>query len=90
MEIEQYKPVKINAKTFQIYIKVCDQFGGALVDSDGATIKEFENIYVPNWFPGNHYGDYLILDIDIDTGMITNWKAPNAGDIEDFIGTNQD
>jgi hypothetical protein len=86
MEIEQYKPVKINAKTFKLHLKVCDQFGGTLVDSDGAIIKEFEDIYVPGWFPGNHYGDYLILDIDIDTGKITNWIPPCAADIEEFIG----
>lgn len=31
------------------------------------------------------YGDYIILDIDLDTGKILNWKAPSAEDIEEWI-----
>lgn len=35
--------------------------------------------------PGEHYGDYLILEIDLDTGQIKNWKAPTAKQIEEWI-----
>lgn len=30
--------------------------------------------YVPSYFPGEHYGDYVMLDIDPYTGRILNWN----------------
>jgi hypothetical protein len=85
MEINQLKQVKVNAKTLKVHVKVTDRFGGELVDQDGITIFKFDDTYVPDFFPGDHYGDYLILDIDIDTGMITNWVKPTALQIEEAI-----
>jgi len=35
--------------------------------------------------PGDHYGDYLILNIDLETGQITNWRKPSAEAIESFV-----
>ena len=29
--------------------------------------------YVPDFFPEEHYGDYVILSIDTRTGKILNW-----------------
>ena len=84
MEINITKPVKVNAKTLKLQIKVSDQFSGELFDQDSQIIKEYEG-YVPDFFPGAHYGDYLFLDIDIDTGVITNWVKPTAEEIEQFI-----
>ena len=69
--------------------KVCDRFECDLVDQDGAKIIEYEG-YVPGFFPGYHYGDYLILDIDIDTGRITNWTAPTTQELEEFIAKKED
>lgn len=89
MEINAIKTVKVNAKTLSIHMKVCDEFAARLLDSDGKTLKDYEG-YVPGFMPGEHYGDYLILDIDIDTGAITNWKAPTASKIEEFIGGSDD
>lgn len=40
---------------------------------------------VPDFFPGEHYGDYLILNIDLETGQIKNWKKPAATDIEKIL-----
>ena len=77
MEINITKPVKVNAKTLKLHIKVCDRFECDIKDQDGMHIKGYEG-YVPDFFPGDHYGDYLILDIDIDTGVITNWPKNNA------------
>lgn len=33
----------------------------------------------------NTIGDYLMLDIDIDTGRVLNWQKPSATAIEQFI-----
>lgn len=84
MEINITKPVKVDAKTLKLHMKVRDQFEANLVDQDGETLKEYEG-YVPEFMPGEHYGDYLILDIDIDTGVIKNWKAPSAEQVQEFI-----
>lgn len=84
MEINATKIVKINAKILSIYMKVCDRFCAQLRDESGETLKDYEG-YVPDIMPGKHSGDYVILDIDIDTGIIKNWSVPSAKMIEDFI-----
>lgn len=84
MEIDMKKTVKVKAKTFRVNIKCSDRFQGTLVDQDGEVLKDYEG-YVPSFFPGNHYGDYLLLDIDIDTGQITNWPKIKPEMIEQFI-----
>lgn len=86
MEINQLKTVKVSAKTLKLHLKVCDRFTATLLDASGATLHEQEDGYVPGFMPGTHYGDYVILDIDIDTGVITNWKKIKPEEIENFIG----
>lgn len=87
VQIDAKKTVHVEAKTFKLYVKVCDRCGGELVDQDGQTIHDAEGDgYVPDFFPGEHYGDYLILDIDIDTGQITNWLPPSGDQIQEWIG----
>ena len=34
------------------------------------------SVYVPDFMPEHHYGDYVELDIDVDSGQIINWKVP--------------
>ena len=41
--------------------------------------------YVPNYFPEEHYGDYVELEIDIATGKILNWKKPTQKELKDSI-----
>lgn len=84
MEINATKTVKVNAKKLTIHMKVRDEFNCELFDSEGVSLKDYEG-YVPSFMPGQHYGDYLILDIDIDTGKILNWKEITQEDIERFI-----
>lgn len=85
--IAMKKEVQVQAKTLKIHLKVCDQFTASLCDQDGNEIHEQEDGYVPGFMPGQHYGDYVILDIDLDTGQILNWKAPDAEDIEAWISS---
>lgn len=84
MEIDQNKTVKVNAKKLSLHLKVVDMFTAGLYDQDGHEIADYEG-YVPGFMPGEHFGDYVILDIDIDTGQITNWKPPTKEQIEEFI-----
>lgn len=86
MEINMTKPVKIQAKTVKVSVKCCDSFSCDILDQDNAILKTY-NGYVPDFFPEKHYGDYLLLDIDIDTGLITNWPKLFPKDIEIFINS---
>ena len=91
MEINQLKKVKVNAKTLKIHVKCTDHFCGDLVDQDGEVIQRSNDMdgTVPGFFPGEHYGEYLILHIDLDTGTITNWEKPTAEQIENWIQEQQ-
>lgn len=85
MKINQQKTVQVDVKTLRIHCKVTDRFTYGLIDSDGAEVYAQDDGYVPSFMPGQHYGDYIILDIDIDTGSITNWSRPTAEQIEEAI-----
>ena len=55
-----------------------------LNDDKAGRVGEHEG-YVPAWFPNpnvTHYGDYVELRIDVDTGRILNWKKPSASDLK--------
>lgn len=90
MKINQLKQVQIDVKTLEIHCKVTDRFQYALKDADGAEIFSQDDGYVPSFMPGQHYGDYIILNIDLDTGMVTNWRKPTAEQIEAAIKPEDD
>lgn len=85
MEIDKFEKIKVNVKTLKVHLKVSDRFTASLETSTGTQIFEQDDGYVPGFMPGEHYGDYVILDIDIDTGQITNWNKPSAQQIEEWI-----
>jgi hypothetical protein len=66
-------------------LKVCgktsDLFSCVVTDENGAQIGDTYEGYVPKFFPGEHYGDYIMLDIDIETGKILNWKKPTQAQV---------
>ncbi len=67
---------KNNATTISISAKCSDMFSATL--DDGRTYDG----YVPKFFPGEHFGDYVELDIDLATGRILNWVAPTQDAID--------
>lgn len=83
--IAMKKEVQVVAKTLKIYCKVRDCFTASLVDQNDETIHDQDDGYVPGFMPGDHYGDYVILDIDLDTGKVLNWKPPTAEQIQKWI-----
>ena len=80
MEITHEKTGKINVKTIRVYAKTSDRFECKLLDERREVIGRYDG-YVPDFFPEDHYGDYLILDIDLETGQITNWQRPTEEDL---------
>ena len=67
-----------------ICAKCSDRFAAILTDTNGKVLKEHDE-YVPEFMPGEHYGDYVELDIDIETGQILNWKKPTKKLLDQFI-----
>ncbi len=67
---------KNNASSISICAKCSDMFSATLDDG-----RVYDG-YVPAFFPGDHGGDYVQLDIDLATGKILNWKAPTQNAID--------
>ena len=84
MQINQVKTVKVEARTMCLCLKVCSEFACDILDQDNICIGQYEG-GVPGFFPGDHGGDYVELDINLDTGMVENWKVPTAEQIEKLL-----
>lgn len=84
MEIELQETLKAELKEMRLCIHARDGFTCGLHNPDGGEFASYEG-YVPDFFPGDHYGDYLLLNIDVETGQITNWKKPTAEDITKML-----
>lgn len=85
IEIKAMVEQKVSVKTVSVHVKVSDRGCYEFKSPTGTVLKELNEEYVPNFFPGEHYGDYLILDIDISTGQIVNWKSPSECDLKDIF-----
>ncbi|EPP7234042.1 hypothetical protein ACTOJ1_000958 [Shigella flexneri] len=64
-------------------LKVRDRFSCVILDNNKDIIGQYEG-YVPSFFPGNHYGNYVMLDIELKTRKILNWKKVTPEDLESF------
>jgi len=69
-------------KTGDMYMKVTDAGTYTLLAPDGSEVAKIDENYVPAFFPGEHYGDYLIFDID-GTGRIRHW--PSKPELSEFF-----
>lgn len=56
-----------------IHTKVCDAGTYELLDEMGSVVATDDG-YVPSFFPGDHFGDYIIFELD-ETGKILNWEG---------------
>lgn len=73
--------------TAKIHYKVCDEGSYYLQDEDYNTHLSIEDNYVPDKLIPGEYGDYIIMDIDID-GQIMQWKTP--ANLSEFLKTDDD
>jgi hypothetical protein len=64
--------ISISAKCSDLFV---------LQDEKG---REYQG-YVPDFFPGQHWGDYVILNIDTQTGQILNWNPVSNEEIEELF-----
>jgi hypothetical protein len=70
-------------KIIQITAKCSDLFHANLKDEKEGLIGEY-NGYVPDFFPDEHYGDYIQFNINAETGQILNWNPPTKEDLKIF------
>lgn len=82
--VHENKIVVEDAKALHLCLKVSDCFNAQLLTAEARVLAEYSD-YVPDFMPGYHYGDYVIFEIDIDTGMIKNWNKPSSSQLEAFI-----
>ena len=85
MQIEKSEKVLVDVKTFKMSAKCSDCFAAIFYDSNGKEVLDYDG-YVPSFFPGQHFGDYVELDIDIETGQILNWSA-TKNQVQNFFNT---
>jgi hypothetical protein len=71
-EIE-YNVISISAK--------CSDLCHTQLCNNDIVVAEHDG-YVPKLMPGDHGGDYVMLDIDLETGTILNWKRPTRKTVE--------
>ena len=53
-------------------------------DENGKPVEKEYSGYVPDFMPGEHYGDYVELTIELDTGKFLNWKKPTKKQLAVF------
>ena len=73
-------------KTIKLCAKVVDRCAITYLNEKDEFVGERDD-YVPNYFPEEHYGDYIELDIDVATGQILNWTKPTQKDLKASIQT---
>lgn len=76
------KGKEVDVNRIYINAKCSDLCYAVLKDKNGNRVAE-HNGYVPALMPEEHYGDYVELEIDIETGTIFNWKRPSRKVVEE-------
>jgi len=71
-------------KVLHISAKCSDLCCAELKDENGHVVATHDG-YVPDFMPEDHFGDYVELDIDLETGKLLNWKKPSAAEVEKEI-----
>jgi hypothetical protein len=74
------KKPKLASGTIEISAKCSDMFAMGIVNKAGGTNWQYDG-YVPGFFPDEHFGDYVMLRINVATGKIVNWKRPTQAEL---------
>lgn len=67
----------------ELHTKVCDEGTYTLLGPDGGVLAS-RDWYVPSLLPGQHYGDYIELQIGAD-GVVSDWR-PTTEDLAWWFG----
>ena len=80
LDVDSGKIVGWQGPAWRLHMKVVDTGTYQLYSRDGELLWETLADYVPDFMPGPHYGDYLILDIRAD-GTVANWTDSCRGGV---------
>lgn len=89
IEVKVIEVKKVKPGILHLHLKVRDEFTATLYTDDGVIIKGQDEGYVPDFMPDDHYGDYVILDIDVLTGQIKNWNV-DLGLLQEWVNKNDE
>lgn len=89
MKCKIIKTVEVDVTRLRTKMKIRDEFQCDIYDKEGYIIKSYDG-YVPDFFPDIHHGDYLYLNIDLETGQILNWKKPTPEQLSKFLNESND
>lgn len=89
MKITINEPIEYNIKTIKINAKVRDCFACSFHDESGIEIHNYDG-YVPSFMPGQHFGDYIELEIDLETGKILNWPKDIQTKLQNWFNKIED
>ena len=70
----------LKPSVIEISAKCSDLFSAQVINDKGEVLINYDG-YVPKFFPDDHYGDYVMLNININTGKILNWKKPSESQL---------
>lgn len=85
VEVNIVRPMNTEVNMLRIFIKVRDEGSYTLFTGEGGdTVADAVETYVPPFVPGGP-GDYIAMDIDINTGQILNWVQPSSRTLEKWI-----
>ena len=70
--------------TISISAKCSDMFFASICKDGAGQIGEYDG-YVPECFGPNGYGDYVKLEVNVETGQIVGWDAEAA---KEFVEEN--
>ncbi len=67
----------VKVKSIRITAKCSDNCYSELLDDKGNVVADHSG-YVPEFMPGeNTFGDYVELEIDLESGQVLNWNKKN-------------
>lgn len=84
MKIHVKKKAEVDVYMVEFRAKIRDEGTYVLYDQNKNILADATNEYVPDWIPGE-YGDYIELQIDVETGQILNWVKPSPEQLAEFI-----
>ena len=72
------------ASFIRVEAKCADRCSIDMVDASGSMIHQHVG-EVPEFMPGQHYGDSIILSINVKSGLISNWGDEERAKIQGLL-----
>lgn len=81
VSVRVYRPEIVTLGALKVRVPVAPgSFNVTLHDDRDQQVQSYDG-NVPTWMPGDHGGDEIILDIDVATGRILNWRTADLADL---------